>query len=200
MIDLDYENKCNDYIVEIFYGYEEDFYIGIKYKDDSVIKVPFTIRNYNILCLRLEKQYNEPIKRFLSYKDRVFGLETLRTTLDVLFLIFINSLFYSEDKFLKYCFLMISGITFIKTTGKRGYKLVSSSVKEYKKVKIIDFYLKNKENFLIELANGEFTYGLNIANINGDTKEMPYNEEIKGQMKLLKYIAEKENSRDGLNG
>lgn len=200
MIDLDYENKCNDYIVEIFYGYEEDFYIGVKYKDDSVIKVPFTIRNYNILCLRLEKQYNEPIERFLSYKDRVFGLDTLRTTLDVMFLIFINSLFHNEDKFLKYWFLTISGLTFFLTTGKRGYKLVSSSIEEYKKVKTIDFYLKNKDKFLIELPNGEFTYGLNIANINGDTKEMPYNEEIKGQMKLLKYIAEKEDSRDGLNG
>ena len=46
MIDLDYKNKSYDYILDFFYGYEDDFYIGIKYKDGTIIKVPFTIHNY----------------------------------------------------------------------------------------------------------------------------------------------------------
>lgn len=198
MIDLDYKNISNDYIIDIFYGYEDDFYIGIKYKDGSITKAPFTIRNYNIICSRLEKQYKELVDDFFSCKDKVLGLETLRTTLDVFYLIFVNSLFYSEDNFWKYLVLMISGFSFFMTTGKRDYKLVSSSINEYIKVKIIKKYLKNKENFLVELPNGEFTYALNIANIIGKEKEMTsfiecmQNEEVKGQIKMLRYIAEKE--------
>lgn len=203
MIDLDYNNKSNDYILDMFYGIEdEEFYIGIKYKDGSVSKYPFTIHNYNAIVRKMEKQYCRNILKFINHKIVTLIFESFRFFLGLLCFIVTNGLFFSwTDNILYFCcFFIISGLTFLITIIKRENKFLSLNTKEQNNVLAIDKYLKNKENFLIELANGDFTYGLNIANINGNTKEIPYNEEIKGQMKLLKYIAEKENSRDGLNG
>lgn len=200
MIDLDYNDENNDYILDMFYGIEdEEFYIGIKYKDGSISKYPFTIHNYNAIIARLERQYNEYLKFFEKYKKIRIITITLDISIDLLWFDIIKDFLsiIKDDRVTYNSFLIFS-----------GFIILLSSLKTYKryhlffktKTKILERYLKNKEIFLIELPNGDFTYGLNIANINGNTKEIPYNEEIKGQMKLLKYIAEKENSRDGLNG
>lgn len=203
MIDLDYNNKSNDYILDMFYGIEdEEFYIGIKYKDGSVSKYPLTIHNYNAIVKKMEKQYYRNIIKFLNHKIVTLTFESFRLFLDLLCFIITNGLFFSwTDNILYFCcFFIISGLTFLITIIKRENKFLSLDTKEQNNVLAIYKYLKNKENFLIAMPNGESFYGINLANINDDEKEIPYNEEIKGQMKLLKYIAEKENSRDGLNG
>ena len=196
MIDLDYKNISNDYIIDIFYGYENDFYIGIKYKDGEISKVPFTIHNYNTICSKLEKQYYKFFSSYSSYKISEILKLAFKCFYDLLCFFMINGVLYSDNKIFNDILLIISGIILLSSVFKKGRKLQLKFNDDSTMGPIIEKYLKNKENFLIELPNGEFTYALNIANISGN--EMPYvhNKEIKGQIKMLRYISEKENSRD----
>lgn len=200
MIDLDYKNKSYDYILDFFYGYEDDFYIGIKYKDGTIIKVPFTIHNYNAICLKMEKQYYRFIKEFTNYKIIKSVVELIKLFYDLVVFIICNGLvFCGINDIIYFCyFFMISGSIFLLTEWKKMRKFLSLEKTEINSIFNIDNYLKNKEYSLIELPNGKFTYALNIANINSE-KTSSYEKEIKGQVKILEYIAKKENNRDDLN-
>lgn len=207
MIDLDYKDESNDYILDMFYGIEEEeFYIGIKYKDGSISKYPFTIHNYNIVTSKMERQFKN---FYLSFFDKMIEnkvIEVIKTSIQILIFLFTNYIecIAIDSMIFDNCFIVINSLLLMQLI-KRNYKNFILANRKSNNVLKLSNYLKNKEKFLIEFSKGNNFYGVNIANINDIENDMSFieymqNEEIKGQIKLLKYIAEKENSRDGLNG
>lgn len=198
MLDLDYKNESNDYIVDMFFGIEEEkLYIGIKYKDGSISKYPFTIYNYNAITARLERQYFEYIDGFQVYIIRRFATETFNLILKIVCFLVVNDLCYDSNKIFNYWFAIFTGLIFILSILKSGIKFSSLVYKNNDNLKVMNKYLKNKDKFLIDFPNGESFYYLNISNINSNTNidawiEYMQSEAMKTEIKALKLLYEGE--------